>query len=207
MPSTKSTSKPSFTASMFTSTSFRTAEDKAWFANALADFITKHKFNRNKFTKRLYEYLSNAFGHIAHTNIDGFYEAWFATLSQQTEFLRLMHSYTPMGDPKYTFSDVERELVSWVRQNDLHSKHYRQLMVDVMNREVALMFELIAKQGIQRGVKVEKPEIMPPEHSMQYAFACGRCDFNHNRNSERADENWMTAYKAGRKYAEFTKHS
>jgi hypothetical protein len=62
------------------------AEDKAKFANALMKFIA-NEFPRQSFTRSLYQRLSNMFGHIAHTNVDGFYGAFFEREFDKVVFL------------------------------------------------------------------------------------------------------------------------
>jgi hypothetical protein len=98
---------PAFTAAEFTPKQWTSAEDKAKFANALMKFIA-NEFPRRSFTRSLYQRLSNTFGHIAHTNVDGFYGAFFERDFDKVVFLEQTLSWPHFGDPTFTFCDVER---------------------------------------------------------------------------------------------------
>jgi hypothetical protein len=97
---------PAFTAAEFTPTQWASAEDKAKFANTLMKFIA-NEFPRQSFTRSLYHRLSNTFGHIAHTNIEGFYGAFFERDLDKVVFLEQTLSWPHFGDPTFTFCDVE----------------------------------------------------------------------------------------------------
>jgi hypothetical protein len=105
--------KKFFEAVQFTATEFHSAADKAKFANALAEFALKG-FPRERFTKPLYQQLSNCFGHIAHFDIGGFYATWFADPKSQAEWVRHVVGYIPCGDPAWTYSDMERLFKGWL---------------------------------------------------------------------------------------------
>jgi len=61
----RSLTSPRLEAGAFTPTKWNSAEDKAMFGNSLLKFLA-NDFPRNAFTKRLYQRLSNTFGHIAN---------------------------------------------------------------------------------------------------------------------------------------------
>jgi len=63
----------------FTPTQWATAEEKAKIANKMTRFILGG-FQQGSFTKAMYQRLSNMFCHIAHYNINGFYENWFSDI-------------------------------------------------------------------------------------------------------------------------------
>ena len=107
--------KQIFSATEFKPTKHSSAKDKADFANKLMDFIASG-YKRTKFTKALYSRLSNTFGHIAHYNIEGFYDTWFESQYKQTEFIRHLLNYPCYGDPEYTYSDVETRLIAYIRR-------------------------------------------------------------------------------------------
>jgi len=77
---------PQLTAADFTPTKFNSADDKAWFANALLKFLADD-YPRSGLTDRLYVRLSNSFGHIAHCDRSGFFEHFFLSLETKAEFL------------------------------------------------------------------------------------------------------------------------
>jgi len=89
---------PAFTAAEFTSTQWATADEKAKFANALMKFIAT-EFPRQNFTRSLYQRLSNTFGHIAHTNLDGFYSAFFERDADTVVFLEQTLSWPAFRRP------------------------------------------------------------------------------------------------------------
>lgn len=112
----------------FTPTKFSTVQDKARFYDHLVGFIEKD-FTRDRFHQWFYQVLSNCFGHIAHYNSCGFYEKWFSTTDDKIMFLENIMDHTCCGDPKFTFSDVERKVQSWVAMtNHLHNlrRQYKQ---------------------------------------------------------------------------------
>jgi hypothetical protein len=100
---------PAFTAAQFMPTQWASAEDKAKFANTLMKFIAA-EFPLQSFTRSLYHRLSNTFGHIAHTNLDGFYGAFFERDFDKVVFLEQTLSWPHFGDPTFTFSDVEHAI-------------------------------------------------------------------------------------------------
>jgi len=57
--------KGPFLSSQFVATQWSSQDDKAEFANALLHFISSD-FKQMLFTEKLYQRLSNTFGHIAH---------------------------------------------------------------------------------------------------------------------------------------------
>ena len=105
--------KPSFTADLFRATLHSTAEEKARFCNDFTRFVLGG-FDRKWFTQKFYQRLSLILGHIAHFNASGFWETWFSTPARQRQFVQHVHEYVALGDPHYCWSDVERELKTWV---------------------------------------------------------------------------------------------
>jgi len=97
---------------MYTATEFSTTADKQRFERQFKRFVERG-FRREDFPKTFYQRLSNCFGFIAHYNVHGFYETYFTTPEGKVDFL-LAVTRTVYGDPAFTFSDVEREVQSWV---------------------------------------------------------------------------------------------
>ena len=98
----------------FTPTQWETAEQKEKFFNQFVRFVNGG-FKMSLFPKWFYQRLSMCFGHIAHYNQGGFYEEWFSDSGDR--FLSHCLSYRVCGDPEYTYSDVEKELQKWIREN------------------------------------------------------------------------------------------
>jgi hypothetical protein len=109
-----------FQASNFTATQWNTAEDKARMADKLTKFIL-NGFQQGSFTKEMYKRLSTMFGHIAEYNIHGFYTVWFdddaACLKWAENAMRGGVLGFVVGDPAWTWSDVERALQKWLSDN------------------------------------------------------------------------------------------
>lgn len=119
LQNTKLKGKPGqFTEQGFTATQFASAADKAAFANKMTRFILGG-FQQGSFNKKMYQHLSNMFGHIAHYDIHGFYQTWFSDTEACLRWVENMTNnwLVGIGDPKYTWSDVEKVLVRWVQDN------------------------------------------------------------------------------------------
>ena len=109
-----------FQAPNFTATQWNTAEDKARMADKLTKFIL-NGFQQGSFTKEMYKRLSTMFGHIAEYNIHGFYTVWFdddaACLKWVENAMRGGVLGFVVGDPAWTWSDVERAIQKWLSDN------------------------------------------------------------------------------------------
>lgn len=103
-----------FDAAMFTATRWQSAEEKARFANQFVTFV-RSGFAHSAFPTWFYKRLSMTFGHIAHYNIDGFYGTFFRTPTDRRTFIEHTLSWRPVGDPHFTYSDVERAIQQWMR--------------------------------------------------------------------------------------------
>ena len=140
---------PAFTAAEFTPTQWASAEGKAKFAKTLMKFIA-NEFPRQSFTRSLYHPLSNTFGHIAHTNIEGFYGAFFERDLDKVVFLEQTLSWPHFGDPTFTFCDVEHAVKRRLRAAKVIDI-FRLLEADATRRrELAMLARLQAKYGAQR---------------------------------------------------------
>jgi hypothetical protein len=147
---------PAFNAAEFTPTQWARAEDKAKFSNTLMKFIA-NEFQRQSFTKPLYQRLSNSFGHIAHRNLDGFYGAFFERDTDKVVFLEQTLSWPHFGDPTFTFSDVERAVKRRLRAAKVIDI-FRLLEADATRRrELATLARLQQKYG----VRTPPPDLAP----------------------------------------------
>jgi hypothetical protein len=100
----------------FTATKWDSAADKAaWLDNFVR--FAKRGSPRTMFTKKLYKRLSMMFFFIAHYNIEGFYEEKFSTAGRRQQFWSDVREYHPVGDPAYTWSDVERAIQRWLAEH------------------------------------------------------------------------------------------
>jgi hypothetical protein len=116
-----------FRAQEFTPTKFRSADEKAKFANHFFRFVTSN-FAETLFTQAFYDRLSNTFGHIAHTSKAGFYDEFFRSAEDQLRFLDQVVKWPCHGDPAWTFSDVERAIQKEVARQ--HLVEIQELRVD-----------------------------------------------------------------------------
>ena len=114
-----------FTAAQFTATKWDTAEEKAAFANWLADFIASD-FPQTKFTKKRYTRLSMTFGHIAHYDIGGFWGTFFESYQNKCQFIDITLRGGGYGDPAWTYCDVERAIQAWLLSSKW-PRHYHEL--------------------------------------------------------------------------------
>ena len=138
-------------AEQFTATKWASVEDKAKGFRALVSFI-QAGFPESKFTRRVYDVLYlHMLGHIAHFNQAGFYAEWFATPERQLAWLRYAAhggAYgAGIGDPAYTWSDVETVLVEWVRTSGLVARYEGIVEGRSRSRELTQLACLQAKYG------------------------------------------------------------
>jgi hypothetical protein len=133
-----------FTPEQFTPTKWATAEDKVRFANHFVRFV-ESDFAEASFPRWFYERLCNIFGHIAHYNRQGFFDEFFRSVPGKLRFLRTCLLSPPVGDPAWTWSDVERWLQSWMATEHLVQTWVirAQVECEISEREVAL--RLLAK--------------------------------------------------------------
>ena len=135
---------PPFREGEFTPTEFSSPVDRAWFANHLLRFIAED-FPPILFTKRFYNRLSMTFGHIAHTNMHGFWGVFFEELPGKIRFLERTVRWPCHGDPAFTYSDVERALQSWLLQNGVLAKYEQRLAQETEAAELAELARLKEK--------------------------------------------------------------
>jgi hypothetical protein len=147
---------PAFTAAQFVPTRWASADDKAKFANTLMKFIAA-EFPRQGFTRSLYHRLSNTFCHIAHTNLDSFYSAFFERDFDKVVFLEQTLSWPHFGDPTFTFSDVEHAVKHRLRASKVIDI-FRMLEADATRRrELATLARLQEKYGARPPAPDSKP--------------------------------------------------
>lgn len=147
-------------ASEFTPTEWSTAAEKAVFGNTLLHFIDSG-CPRELFTKKFYTRLSMTFGNIAHYNLEGFYDTWFTRDRHRLGFVQKLLSWPCHGDPKFTFSDVERAVQTFIlRRNHLG---VFQAKADAETRaiELAQLEKLEAKYRAAAPAPVADPERAP----------------------------------------------
>lgn len=103
---------------IFTPTKWSSAVDKRKFALHYISFV-QARCPFEKFHEWFYNRLSQMFMHIAHYNRHGFYETWCGTPEKRLALLRHHLKYPYVGDPAWTWSDVERELQIWLAESGI----------------------------------------------------------------------------------------
>lgn len=148
-----------FTETDFTATKFATPKEKARIANKLTRFILGG-FKQKSFSKAMYSRLSNMYGHIAHYDIHGFYETWFAGAKERckwAEYVLRGGAYGCVGSPAHTWSDVEKALMVWMRDNRIDKQLDALYRAEVEQCELALLRNLQAKYPTQAGGAIAVP--------------------------------------------------
>jgi hypothetical protein len=136
-----------FTADLFVQAHGSTPEDKAKFANHFVRFV-EQGFPERLWTKSFYQRLSNTFGHIAHFDIHGFWCVWFENTFKQIQFLERTLAWPCYGDAGFTYSDVERAIIEWLREHPQHLEALRAEAAGQVERaERAQLARLTAKYG------------------------------------------------------------
>jgi len=162
----KLTGNPSeFQARDFTPTEWAAAEEKAKIANKMTRFILCG-FQQGSFTKAMYQRLSNMFGHIAHYNINGFYDKWFSDIEACRDWAEHITGswLSGMGDPRFTWSDVEKALIQWVKDNQIAEQLDEFYQADIEQKELALLHALQRKHAPQESLpQVDEVTLVPVE--------------------------------------------
>lgn len=137
-----------FSAERFTATQWDSADDKAKAANALAAFV-EAGMPESRFTKSVYHTLyQHMFSHIAHFDRYGFFATWFSTAEQRAEWIAYALRggiFGSVGDPAFTWSDVEAAFTEWLGDSDLPGRFEREARDTVETRERAQLAALEAK--------------------------------------------------------------
>jgi hypothetical protein len=136
--------KGPFDATQFIATEWNSAADKAAFGNTYLHFI-ESGWKRSLFTKGFYQRLSNCFSHIAHYDIHGFYQTWFTCDKDRLEFLRWASRHPCYGDPKFTFSDVERAIKQQIRSRNYVALYELKAAEELRSAEMAILVRLESK--------------------------------------------------------------
>ena len=130
-----------------TSTKFYSAEEKEKVFKKFQVFFERG-CPASGFTKLLYKYASNMYGHIAHYNLGGYYDTWFTSPAKIAEWLTLALRNPCYGDPAFTFSDVERELQVWIRESGMLSRYVKEANDKIEKEERAELVRLQGKYGM-----------------------------------------------------------
>jgi hypothetical protein len=129
-----------FTAKDFTATNFATAEDKAKWANKFTKFILGG-LQRSSFKKEIYRQLHNMFGHCAEYDLNGFYLTWFEDTYKCLHWTETVATswLVGIGQPRFTWSDVEVKVIQWIRENNIHDQIAGYLQAETEQKERAML--------------------------------------------------------------------
>jgi hypothetical protein len=141
--------KTLFTAKQFTDTAFHSKEDKRKYANALAEFAIQG-FPKKLFTTALYNNLRNSFGHIAHYDKDGFWTTWFQDNRHCDLWISHISTWDPMGDPAFTFSDMELAFKKWLLGSRVAKESAECSKQEIESEERAQLRALLKKYPDER---------------------------------------------------------
>jgi hypothetical protein len=138
-----------FTAKDFTATNFASAEDKAKWANKFTKFILGG-FQRSAFKKEIYKQLQHMFGHCAEYDLNGFYYTWFEDTHRSLHWVETVTTtwLAGIGQPQFTWSDVEIKLVQWIRENNIHDQVSEYLQAETEQKERATLRVLQDRYGV-----------------------------------------------------------
>jgi hypothetical protein len=138
-----------FTAEDFAATNFATAEDKAKWANRFTKFILGG-FQRKAFNKEIYKQLHHMFGHCAEYDLDGFYLTWFEDTYKCLHWVETVATtwLAGIGQPQFTWSDVEIKVIQWVRDNNIHDQIAGYLQAETEQKECATLTALQNRYGV-----------------------------------------------------------
>jgi hypothetical protein len=138
-----------FKAEDFTATNWATAEDKAKWANKFTKFILSG-FQRAAFKKEIYGQLHKMFGHCAEYDINGFYFTWFDDMYKRLRWVETIATswLTGMGQPQFTWSDVEVKLIKWIQDNNICDQVAGYLQAETEQKDRAMLKVLQDRYGV-----------------------------------------------------------
>ena len=138
-----------FRARDFTATNFATAEEKAKWANKFTKFILSG-FQCSSFRKEIYQQLQHMFGHCAEYDLNGFYLTWFEDTYKCLHWVETVATswLVGIGQPQFTWSDVEIKLVHWIRDNNIHDQIAGYLQAETEQKERATLKVLQDRYGV-----------------------------------------------------------
>jgi hypothetical protein len=132
----------------FIPTQWSTSADKKRFAQAFIRLV-EGDFKLTLFPKWFYQRLSNCFSNIAHYNQGGFYDAQFCDAAHQSRFISNCLNHPCYGDPRFTYSDVERFLQTWIQDNGILDRYLKKFNNEVYTSDMRDLQSLASKYNYQ----------------------------------------------------------
>lgn len=122
----------------FTATKWHSETDKEKFARHYIRFV-QARCPRAKFHEWFYQRLMQMFMHIAHYNRFGFYEIWCENAEKRFAFLRHHATFDCVGDPAWTWSDVEQTLRTWLNESGILREYEIEARVARRNETISIV--------------------------------------------------------------------
>ena len=141
--------KPLLTGAAFKATKFNSGDDKATFGNQLLAFIAED-FPERRFTQAFYRELTGHFGLIAWYDKHGFWAEYFTRLPDKLRFVEEIMGHACYGQLEYTYSDLERVVISRLRSAGL---------VERLRAAAAQDREAIERALLNRLIERYRPEL------------------------------------------------
>jgi hypothetical protein len=88
------------------------------------------------------------FGHSAHFDRATFYRTFFGKAQDKALFLEKTLKHRPVGDPAFTYSDVEAALQNWMRTTNLFERVQRTAEHARNRAEREQLRKLLDKHGL-----------------------------------------------------------
>lgn len=147
-----------FSAEDFAPTNFATAEEKAKWANKFTRFILGG-FQRSAFKKEIYKQLQHMFGHCAEYDLSGFYLTWFEDTYKCLHWTETVATswLVGIGQPQFTWSDVEIKIIQWIRDNNIHDQLAGYFHAEIEHKERAMFNTLQVRYGMVTGEQTTVP--------------------------------------------------
>jgi len=145
---------------VLTATRWDDVAAKARMGHAILGFIAKG-MPEAAFTKALYQRLSNMFSFIAHYDRHGFAAEYFTSTAGKVQFLEHITRHGGIGDPGWTWSDVECLIAGAVSECRLLNSYQTAARQEQMAREKARLAVLLARHGMPNvAASYEAPQHM-----------------------------------------------
>ena len=90
------------------------------------------------------------FGHCAEYDLDGFYITWFEDTYKCLHWVETVATtwLAGIGQPQFTWSDVEIKVIQWIRDNNIHDQIAGYLQAETEQKERATLKVLQNRYGV-----------------------------------------------------------
>ncbi|MEN3177704.1 hypothetical protein ABDK75_17220 [Gluconobacter sp. OJA] len=130
-----------------TATQWSSPQDKAKLANAILAFVAKG-LPEEGFSKALYQRVSQMWGFIACFNRNGFAGRYFSSTQGRLAFLDQIIARGGIGDPAWTWSDVESRIAALLVEHQVLDLYRAELRQETLRGEQALLRRLLDRHGV-----------------------------------------------------------